>query len=305
MVATLTADATAADPVAPARGSRPTGPTGPTRRRHTAPTAGTLIGWSLVIPGVLILLFGGWLFGASRFPADRAQALAYPELVRDLKLSAVPVGGAIPAGTPVGILRINAIDVDQVFVMGSASEQTENGPGLRRDTVLPGQAGSSVLVGRRTTYAAPFRRLAELHPGDVITAVTGQGKFTYVVDLVRTSDARPSTIKAAASRLTLITSDPILAPSRNLVVSAVLKGDPQPRSTGQASSAADVPGHGSHGSLVWLLLWSQALLVASALVTWAALRLERTAVWIGAAPVLLTFLWHVFENLARLLPNTL
>ncbi len=298
MAATMT-------PPSPAPASTRQPRTRPARRRTTAPSVGTLIGWGLVIPGVLILLFGGWLFGASRFPADRAQALAYPELVRDLKLSSVPVGGAIAPGTPVGIIRINKIDLDQVFVVGSTSEQTESGPGLRRDTVLPGQAGSSVLVGRRATYGAPFRHLDQLRPGDLISVVTGQGKFTYVVDLVRTSDARASKLTPVASRLTLVTSDPVVAPSRTLVVSAVLKGDPQPRSTGATSNASDLPGQGSHGSLVWLLLWSQALLVASALSTWAAIRLERPAVWIGAVPVLLTCLWHVFENLARLLPNTL
>jgi hypothetical protein len=41
------------------------------------------------------------------------------------------------------------------------------------------------------------------------------------------------------------------------------------------------------------------------LATWAALKYNARAVWIGAVPVLLAILWNVFENLAVLLPNTL
>ena len=138
---------------------------------------------------------------------------------RDLDQATVPVSGAIPTGTPLGIIAIPSIGVEQVFVEGSASEQTAIGPGLRHDSSLPGQAGLSVIVGRRATFGAPFAHLDRLKPGDRIEVTTGQGEFTYVIDLVRTSDAAPTQIPKVDARLTLVTSDPAITPSRTLTVS--------------------------------------------------------------------------------------
>ena len=70
--------------------------------------------------------------------------------------------------------------------------------------------------------------------------------------------------------------------------------------------ADDLPGEGSSGRQVALLLWAQALLIVTGFTTWAALsKPGRGGLWIGAVPVLLALLWQVFENLAVLLPNTL
>jgi sortase A len=218
----------------------------------------------------------------------------------------VPVNGAIPTGTPIGIVEIPGLDLEQVFVEGSASEQTIHGPGLRHDTVLPGQVGASVLVGRRATFGAAFADLDQVQVGDKIKVTTGQGEFTYVVDLVRTSDSPDVQIEQVPSRLTLVTSDPAITPTRSLQVSAQLDGDPLGATTRQATVADDLPGEGSSGRQISLLLWAQALLIVTGFTTWTALsRPGRGGLWIGAVPVLLALLWQVFENLAVLLPNTL
>jgi sortase A len=229
----------------------------------------------------------------------------YQHLRTDLEAATVPVSGAIPAGTALGVVSIPSIGLEQVFVEGSSSEQTRNGPGLKTDTVLPGQTGVSVLVGHRSTSGAAFAHLDQLRPGDPIEVTTGQGRFHYVVDLVRTSDAPATQVRDVPSRLTLVTSDPAYTPDRTLMVSARLVGKATPAATGTTAPAADQPGHGDSSGLVGLLLWSQLLLLVSVVATWAALRMPRAAVWIGATPVLLAVLWHVFENLALLLPNTL
>ena len=118
------------------------------------------------------------------------------------------------------MVTIPQIGLEQVFVEGSSSEQTRNGPGLKTDSVLPGQTGLSVLVGHRSTSGAAFAHLDELRPGDTIEVTTGQGRFTYVVDLVRTSDAPATQVQVVPARLTLVTSDPAFAPDRTLMVSA-------------------------------------------------------------------------------------
>ena len=71
----------------------------------------------------------------------------YDELKEQLGLATVPVNGAIPTGTPIGIVEIPRLGLEQVFVEGSASEQTMTGPGLRHDTVLPGP-GRCLGAGR-------------------------------------------------------------------------------------------------------------------------------------------------------------
>lgn len=280
-------------------GSRPRPP------RPAGPTLGSVIAAVLGLIALLAVTFAGYLFVGSRLDANRAQSLMFDDLVQQLSLAEVPVCGVVPDGQPVGLVEIRSIGLEQAFVVGAASEQTLLAPGLRHDSVFPGQQGLSVLVGRRVTGGAPFRDLDRVQPGDVITATTGHGVFRYVVDLVRTSDAPPTEVPIVPSRLTLVTSDPAYAPNRTLSVSAALDGDALPACTGTASVAADQPGAGSRSGAVGLLLWSQGLLVAAAAVTWLAARLPKRALWIGATPLLLALSWQVSAHLAVLLPNTL
>jgi sortase A len=268
-------------------------------------TTGRTIAYSLLLVTGLLIAFALYLVLGAGLAADRAQAVRYDRLRQDLEAATVPVSGPIAPGTSLGVLSVPSIGLEQVFVEGSSSEQTAVGPGLKTDSVLPGQAGLSVLVGHRSVAGAAFAHLDQLQPGDRIEVTTGQGRFTYVVDLVRTSDAPAAQVRVVPARLSLVTADPAYAPDRTLTVSAALRGKALPATTGTTAPPSDQPRHGSKDRLVALLLWSQLLLVVSVVVTWAALRLPRRGLWIAAAPVLLAILWQVFENLAVLLPNTL
>jgi sortase A len=274
-------------------------------RERRPVTAGRALAAGLMLVTGLVVTFAAYLVVGSGLAANRAQDVLYGQIRTELAQATVPVSGAIAAGTPLGVVRVPGIGLDQVFVEGSSSEQTQSGPGLQTSSVLPGQTGVSVLVGHRATSGAAFAHLDQLRPGDKIDVVTGQGRFTYVVDLVRTSDAAPTKVRIVPARLTLVTADPAYAPNRTLTVSAVLKGKALPASTGTTAPTSDQAGHGSNDRLVALLLWSQLLLLTTVVVTWAALRLPARGLWIGAVPVLLAILWQVYDNLAVLLPNTL
>jgi sortase A len=279
----------------------------PRPREPREVTGAFVVAIALLVLTGLIVLFVGYLFVGSSLAANRRQDVLFEQLRTELPLATVPVAGAIPTGTPVGIIDIPRIGLEQVFVVGSASEQTLGGPGLRHDSQLPGQAGVSVLVGRRSAFGGPFRDLDQMRAGDHLTVTTGQGRFTYVVDIVRTSD-QPVEIAPTDSRLTLVTSDPPLTPDRTLQVSARLDGKALPRATGVPAVADDAPGASSTSRGVALLLWSQLLLLVTGLITWGSLKLPpsaRRGVWIGGVPVVLAILWNVFENLSVLLPNTL
>lgn len=291
--------------------SQPTSTPPPTRtpskdRRERRPlTTAKAIAIGLMTVAGLIAAFCGYLFIGSALQASRAQDVMYEDVREQLAQATVPVSGVIAPGTPLGVLQVPKLGIDTVFVQGSASEWTMKGPGLRPDTVLPGQQGVSMIIGRRATYGAPFAHLDEMQTGDVIVVTTGQGRFEYVVDMVRTTDAPDTKIESVPARLSLVTSDPAITPTRSLFVSAQLDGKALPASTGTVALPADAPGEGSKSHLVSLLLWSQLLLVVTCAFAWAALKVPGRALWIGAVPVFIALLWVVFENLAVLLPNTL
>jgi len=266
--------------------------------------------WSLTTVGLVLLAFVGFLLFGSSVQANRAQDVAYSKIRQQLADGVAPVSGVILAGTPIGVLDIPTLDLHQALLQGSTSEQTSRGPGLKSDTAFPGAAGNSLIVGRRATFGAPFRHLGRLAVGDRITVTTGLGTATFTVDVVRHSDDPTSTIANAASRLTLVTSDPALTPTRQIVVSAALTGTPYPAASTPVARDAEVPGQRTWDQAIFFLLWTQLLLV----VVWATTRLAlphgkqhsgNRAVWIGAVPVVLAVLWNLFDGVAVLLPNTL
>ena len=134
---------------------------------------------ALLLLAVIALGFVVYLYGLSGVQEARSQALLYQRLQTEL----AEIGGfdaplgPTAAGSPIAILDIPSIGIhDMVVVEGTSPENLTLGPGHRRDTPYPGQAGVSQIFGRRATFGAPFARLAELRPGDFIETITGQGE---------------------------------------------------------------------------------------------------------------------------------
>jgi hypothetical protein len=185
------------------------------------------------------------------------------------------------------------------------------GSGHRRDTPLPGQAGTSIVFGRRWSYGGPFHRLPELRKGDTITVTTGQGVFEYQVIGVRTEGMPvPSAPAATSSRLLLVTAagSPYV-PNGVLRVDADLKGE----ATGgpaRAVSTASLPpeeraNNGDARTLWALALWLQALVMLSIAAVWAWLRWGAAQAWIVFLPLLMLAGIAAAGQVARLLPNLL
>jgi sortase A len=84
-------------------------------------------------------------------------------------------------GTPVGILEIGAIRLQQVVVEGVGPAQTEEGPGHVPGTASLGQPGNAVVVARRAAFGGPFARLGSLKRGEEILVTTTQGQSVYRV----------------------------------------------------------------------------------------------------------------------------
>jgi sortase A len=153
--------------------------------------------------------------------------------------------------------------------------------------------------------------MRNLQPGAIVTATTGQGVFTYVVDRVRRAgDEVPAPLKAGGARLLLVTSEGEgwrsgWAPTSTVYVDATLRGDPQPAPGGRVGAvpSGEKPMGRDSASLLPLMLWLQAFLVASAVLVWAWYRWGRWQTWLVGLPVLLAVLWGMAENTLALLPN--
>ena len=273
-----------------------------------------VVGAAVTILAAMLLGFVAELTFVGSLQNSRDQQVLFDQFRKELAEGKVPVGqsvdGALVApGTPVALLRIPAIGVDEVVVEGTTSTQTVSGPGHVRNTVLPGQGGTSVLMGRQAAYGGPFARLAELAPGNAIEVTTGQGIQTFTVTGVRgDGDRGPAALVAGKGRLTLITADgPSYAPTGTLWVDATLTSPTQPAATLAASvlPASEKPMSGDPAAWIPLVFWAQALVLAALGVVWAAARWGRWQAWLVGVPVLAFLGLSVAGQLARLLPNLL
>ncbi len=79
-------------------------------------------------------------------------------------------------------ISIPAIDAEWLVREGTDRATLKQGPGHYTGSALPGEKGTCVVAGHRTTYGAPFNRLDELKKGDeIILETAGNEKFTYIV----------------------------------------------------------------------------------------------------------------------------
>ncbi|MDF2920553.1 MAG: sortase, partial [Microbacterium sp.] len=199
---------------APRRPPRP--PRRPPRPRPTyAPLspAQVFLRGMLVSVSVLVLVFLLNLLVISHVSHFAAQQQLRDTFRAQLAAGTAPVSEGdfedhlLADGAPVGILSVPQLGIDEVISEGTTSGVLMHGPGHRRDTVLPGQAGVSVVMGRAAAFGGPFGRLQALQPGETFTVRTGQGEQTFAVLGVRyAGDPTPPAPVRGESRLILITA---------------------------------------------------------------------------------------------------
>ncbi len=228
-------------------------------------------------------------------------------------------GKPLAAGAPVALLEIPRLGLREVVVEGTASGTTMSGPGHRRDTPLPGQAGISVIAGRRATYGGPFGSIDQLRAGDPITVTTGQGKQSFkVLDVRHAGDPVPPALSSGQGELTLVTTalparaSPLLPlslqPTDVLRVDAVLTSAVQPRPaqlSSQAVPPADALMAGDSSALLGAVGWAMLLVAAGVATVWVRFRTGWWQAWVIGLPVLVTLGLMVADEIAALLPNLL
>lgn len=276
-----------------------------------------LVRISLVVFAMLLVAFLASISVVGGMQQRSAQQKAFNSFRVELAEGTAPTGPVnverqmIRPGTAVAYLEVPSIGIQQVVFAGTSSSITMDGPGYRMDTVFPGQVGTSIVMGRRASFGAPFGRLSELKVGDPIRFTTGQGEFEFSVIAVRSEgEPVPAKIGEGKSRVQLVTVEgrPFM-PDGIVRVDAELEGNAV-ASSGAAFSSKTLPASekfmGVDSSTVWqLVLWLEALVVVMALFIWGWNRWSRMKTWIVVSPLLVLVGLAVSDQFARLLPNML
>jgi sortase A len=281
--------------------SPPAPPAAPPRLQ-IQPSTARGIGIGLILLGVFLLGFLGYLYGISAIQEARAQSTSYATLRGQLSQQLAPLGATTP-GAAAAILTIPAIGIKNMIVVeGTSPENLELGPGHVRNSPLPGQNGVAEIFGRRATFGAPFGRLMELKRGDKVTVITGQGRASYTI--VARGDSRHLVQDPAANRLLLLTACSPVIPTSYCYLDAELTSAPQQDPGGRpAITTAETPLSGDTGVLVLTMVWGLALVIISVAGTVAAARWSPWLAYLAAAPPALAVLWNLYQSLAALLPN--
>lgn len=274
-------------------------------------------GAALLTVSALLLAFVSHTAVFSAAQHNRAQALAYDELRTTLAKAETPVGQLdlngelVEQRTPVALLEIPVLGVSEVVAEGSTSRVLRSGPGHRRDSVLPGQAGTSVILGRQLTYGGPFGGLDRLAPGDEIRVTTGQAEHTFqVFGLRRAGDPLPEPLGDGEGRLELMTADGLeLFPSGVLHVDAQLVSEVQPTPTKVLAEPAlpDEEREMSGDDGAWFTAFFVLVFFVAAGVAlwWLWTSWGRWHAWLIGVPVLLALGVTCADIVMDALPNLL
>lgn len=303
------------------------------------------VGRMLVVAGVVILLFLGYQLWGTGITEAHSQArlraafehqlavaghdastttspvpttTSTPNTPDSTRPSPAPVVAAPADGSPVGVIEIPKIGLDQVVVEGTSTADLRLGPGHYSGTPLPGEAGNVAIAGHRTTYQHPFYNLNLLVPGDDIRITTLQGTFTYQVQ--RSVVVSPSDTAVAdptpTPTLTLTTCTPVYSASHRLVVQARLLSAPAPTiappvtSKGKGSQAAqavtsladDAAGGGDWVPALWWGLADAAVGLAVWLLARRTGGMARRGVTAVGVLAVLAVLFLFFQAVSPLVP---
>ncbi|SES37368.1 sortase [Actinokineospora terrae] len=284
---------------------------GPPRYRPERPAL-VLAGQMLAILGAVLLCFVAQLTLLGGLKHERDQNSAYDAFRTDLAKATAPVTGLdggrlLDSGTPVAILEIPRLRLQEVVLEGTSARTLKSGPGHVRNTPLPGQSGTSQIFGRKAAYGGPFAEIDKLRQGDEIVLTTGQGEHRYLVQGVRRANDKERTAPTGEGRLTLATADgSYFLPTDIIRVDARLVSEVQDK-TRQLPSFA-VPDNeramvGDRSALVPIALWTLILAAAAVAAVYVRHRVGRWQTWVIGVPVIGAVSLTLADQAAALLPN--
>ena len=251
---------------------------------------------------LLVLLVGLFVYAKVFTPIseDRAQALLEKEFVPALLNGLAPVGYPIEAGTAVALLEIEDINVRRVVVEGTHAGDLAKGPGHLVGSAIPGQPGTSAILGRSIRYGSAFSRLDELAAGQEITVTTAQGEHTYeVVDSTVRSANDSAAFTGERNMLLLITGVGGASPDQRLVVRALLTTPVFPSGTAATevqTTTAELGLEGSTKSPMQLAIWLFLLLIMLILTMLLTEKIGKRVTWLITTPLITVALFQVWQH---------
>jgi sortase A len=253
----------------PLNGPGDRSPSSPRRRRARVSVFGVL-GELLITAGVVVLLYvawqmwiGDWIQGAQNNaagaelseqweqqyvpPATPVEEPAQPEAA---PVTVEPPVMAQPAEAEVfasmHIPRFGA-DYNVPMAGGTTRARTldQGWIGHYADAAMPGEVGNFAVAAHRTTYGAPFNRIAELRVGDAIVVETPEGWYTYrfrtleyvtptAVDVLLDVPQKPD-VPAGDRFLTMTSCSPLYSLAERIVGYSLFEAF-TPRSAGPPAS---------------------------------------------------------------------
>lgn len=291
---------------APSAPAAPAAPPSSTRQAlDVVSTTATMLALVATWAAVQMLFLGG-------LSQQREQSALYDQFRGELAAATAPMGPVTPLGDPVALLSVPHLGLEQVVIEGTASSDLLVGPGHLRSTVLPGQVGTAVVMGRAKTYGAPFGTIADLRPTDTIRVVTAQGAKQFsVIGVRRAGDPLPQPRPEGAARLVLVGAEGSgrfadLTPGEVVYVDAQAeKGFAAPAGLPTAVPDPEQPMGTEPGALPLLALRLGLLLAVTLGVMAARQRWSAAIVWVITTPVVIALAWQTTDVVMRLLPNLL
>lgn len=285
-------------------------------RRMPAPPAQQAAAMALALLSAVLLTLVVNLVGVSQLQHVTSQAGLYKQLRLTLAEGATPIGpldanGHVTIlGAPVAVMSAPEVGIGrEVIVNGTSSAQTMAGIGYRRDTVLPCQAGSSVLMARSGAYGGVGERWAQLQNGDRFTVTMGQGRCTYQVTGRRLAGEKaPPPPTGASGALTLVTATGYpFVPTGVLRIDTTLIGKsyaaPSIAIPAGALPSAELALGTDDQQLFPLTMLLEALVALAFAATWLWRRWSPVKTFIIATPIALALVLLTAQNLDLLLPN--
>jgi sortase A len=285
----------------------------------------------LVGAGVLLLLFVAFqVFGTAYLQQQHQDALRSqldPSNILGTVPTTTPAAPSSPPvtiapastkptdGSPVAVIAIPKIGLNQVVVQGIDEPQLELGPGHYPQTPLPGEAGDVAIAGHRTTWGHPFYHLDSLAKGDLIYLATSSGTFVYTVTDSLIVDPTDVAVigPTLGPTLSLTTCNPRYSAAQRLVIKAsltsvlhdeVLHPAKVDEGASSTSGTSKSPRSGSKpASVLVSILWGLAVAVLCVGAWLISRRFRRR--WLAyliAAPFILVALFYFFSAVSSHLP---
>ena len=132
-----------------------------------------------------------------------------------------------PQGEVVGVLKIEAIDLNLPIIKGLNHTNLKIGVALLADTAMLEEEGNSVIAGHRGhSRGRLLNRLDEVNVNDRVMVVTKEKEIPYrvfnkvIVEPQQTDLLAPTKEKV----LTIVTCEPVRNPTHRLIVQAKPEG---------------------------------------------------------------------------------